>query len=190
MVTACADGRGQDQLVAYLVANAALAPPAETLRARLRQVLPAPVSVHLEILDALPRTASGKLDRAALPPLTRTRPLLATPFQAPASDLEVEVARIFGQTLELDEIGLNDSFAELGGKSLGAMRVLTQLSDRYGLRLGLAEFFGAPTVAEIANLVVLHLTYCVSPGLLDEMVTEAERFSGQEAGAILEKKIL
>ena len=108
MVTACADGRGQDQLVAYLVANAALAPPAETLRARLRQVLPAPVSVYLEILDTLPRTASGKLDRAALPPPTRTRPLLATPYQAPASDLEVEVARIFGEALEWDEIGLND----------------------------------------------------------------------------------
>ena len=67
---------------------------------------------------------------------------------------------------------------------------MAQLSDRYGLRLGLAEFFGAPTVAEIANLVVLHLTYCVSPGLLDEMVTELERFSGQEAREILEKKIL
>ena len=183
-LTARTDGQGQDQLVAYLVPNAKLAPPPATLQARLRQVLPPAVAVHLEILDSLPRTASGKLDRTALPP-PRKRRSLSAPFQPPTSGLEVEIAHVFSEVLELDEIGLHDCFFELGGKSLGALRILSRLAGCYGLQLRLGEFFGAPTVAEVASLVGLQQTYGVSPALLDDLVSEVERLSGHEASALL-----
>ena len=158
-VQACAvvvrdDGPTGKRLVAYVVARdgAAIAPPA--LRAALAQTLPEfMVPTTYVALAALPVTANGKLDRAALPTPGRDRPELAQPYRAPAGEREAVIARVFAEVLGLDRVGALDGFFELGGNSLLSLKVLARLRDAGLPDLSPAIFFAAPTPAGLARAI-------------------------------------
>jgi len=99
-------------------------------------------------LDALPLTPNGKIDRRALPP-----PKGSTPEREslPATPTEVQLARLFGSALGLENVGRDDNFFELGGHSLLAVQVVARVEDVLGLVLPLAALFQAPTVAALAR---------------------------------------
>ncbi len=83
------------------------------------------------VLDAVPLTHVGKLDRAALPePETRTRP-----YRAPRTHLEEVVARVYADALDAEQVGLDDDFFDLGGNSLVATQVVARLRDETGLQV-------------------------------------------------------
>jgi len=103
-------------------------------------------------LERMPLTASGKVDRQALPPPGAARPELATPFVAPRTEMEQRIADIWVELLEMDEVGVEDDFFELGGDSLLAMRMALAVEKAMGDRV-LTGFFGEPTVAHLAQLV-------------------------------------
>jgi len=80
------------------------------------------------------------------------RPNLKTPFVAPSDEVEGELAEIWGELLGLEEVGVHDHFFELGGDSLLATQMLSQIRRRLEVQMGFADFFEAPTVAGLAEI--------------------------------------
>ncbi len=151
-----ADGEADDRkrLVAYVVARERPGLSVGTLRARLAESLPDyMVPSTFVLLDALPLTAGGKLDRTALPKPDRARPPSETPFVAPRDEVERLLARIWGEVLGLDEVGVEDRFLDLGGDSLLATQVVSRAIGAFLLDLPMPVLYDAPTVAAMARAI-------------------------------------
>ena len=137
------------RLVAYVVSGAEQ-PSAARVRAGLRQVLPAHmVPETVVFLDALPRTDRGKLDRSALPP----PPTAGTGPKGPMTEWQVQVAQVFAKALELEEVGPDDDFFELGGDSLAVEALITAVVTDLGVSATTATssvLVQAPTVRDFA----------------------------------------
>jgi acyl carrier protein len=97
------------------------------------------------VLDALPQTPNGKVDRAALPLPTSDRPALANPFTPPQTETERCLARIWQDVLGLETVGIDDSFFDLGGHSVLAVRVRERIRAELGRELPLRDLFERPT---------------------------------------------
>ncbi len=125
------------------------------LRAALRESLPGPmVPSAVVVLDALPRTPNGKLDRNALPAPTRgALPHRAAPSRQCRSPVEDALAAIWAEVLGIDEVGADEDFFDLGGHSLLAVRVVTRVRAALGADLPLRVMFDRPTVAGLARAV-------------------------------------
>ncbi|SMQ25052.1 amino acid adenylation domain-containing protein [Pseudomonas helmanticensis] len=146
-------GVGGVQLVAYIVAAQAPDPLEqaawrEQVRLRLRQDLPDyMIPAHLLLLEQLPLTANGKLDRKALPMADAN--LLQHAYVAPVSDLEKQVAAIWGDVLKLDQVGLTDNFFELGGHSLLVINIVSRIQLELGMTLLPQTIFQYPVLADL-----------------------------------------
>ena len=145
------DDNGVKHLAAYVV-PAGDAPSLAEIRAIAAARLPDYMTpTRLAILDELPRTPSGKIDRRALP--APTGAAVSTKDGA-WSELERTIAAdVIGPLLRLSEMDREQDFFELGGSSLQAMQVTSRVRDRFGVEIGLADFFTRPTVARLAQLV-------------------------------------
>jgi amino acid adenylation domain-containing protein len=144
---------GGQRLVGYVVPQAGHALSASELRWRLSRTLPDNmIPTAWMVVENLPVTATGKVDRRLLPLPTFTRPELDTPFVAPRSELEQQIADIWAELLELDEVGVEDNFFELGGDSILAMRMALTVEQSLGSTVP-TGFFGQPTVAHLARLM-------------------------------------
>ena len=138
-------------LIAYVVPAGNHRPSASELRRFLRAKLPDYMvpSVFL-LLDALPQTAHGKLDRRALPPPDRNQQAWAQSYAAPRTRTEKVLARIWSELLRKDEVGIDEDFFDLGGHSLLAIQLISRIRDAFGLELPLRSIFEASTLAEFA----------------------------------------
>jgi acyl carrier protein len=105
------------------------------------------------MLDALPLTASGKVDRRALPAPDWTREQVEQVYVAPRTPVEEMLAGIWSQILGAERVGIHDDFFELGGHSLLATRVMARVRDDFHMGLSLRSLFEAPTVAGLASLI-------------------------------------
>ncbi|WP_168789426.1 non-ribosomal peptide synthetase [Paraburkholderia aromaticivorans] len=150
-------GKGaQAALVAYVELSAearerSTRADAAELDAHLRHTLPDyMVPAHIVVLDALPRNANSKVDRAALPEPQR----VARAYQAPAAGLETALAQIFREVLGVERVGRADHFFELGGHSLAAVRVATRVAERLARDVPVRTLFEAPTLAQYAQRVL------------------------------------
>ncbi|WP_341316804.1 amino acid adenylation domain-containing protein [Paraburkholderia sp. IMGN_8] len=124
---------------------------AAELDAHLRHTLPDyMVPAHIVVLDALPRNANSKVDRAALPEPQR----VARAYQAPAAGLETALAAIFREVLGVERVGRADHFFELGGHSLAAVRVATRVAERLARDVPVRTLFEAPTLAQYSQRVM------------------------------------
>jgi amino acid adenylation domain-containing protein len=143
------------QLIAYLVPKRRPVPTASSLRRALAQRLaPHMIPSRFVTLDSLPLTPTGKLDRKALPDPGNTRPVLDAPFVALSSNEERIIAKIWSEILGVDPIGLFDNFFDLGGHSFSASRVIARLAQTFQVELPISSLFNAPTVAEMAVLLM------------------------------------
>ncbi|WP_082994496.1 non-ribosomal peptide synthetase [Mycobacterium sp. 1245801.1] len=107
------------------------------------------VPTHIVVLDEFPMTTSGKIDRKALP-----APVFATTaFRAPQTQTERILAGIYAEVLGIDKIGIDDSFFDLGGDSLSAMRLIAAVNTRLDADISVRAVFEAPTVAQLASRV-------------------------------------
>jgi amino acid adenylation domain-containing protein len=142
---------GDTRLVAYLVAQPGVTlPAAASLRATLAAHLPDyMLPAAFVVLDALPLTANGKLDRELLPMPKRTAPGKAPPL----TKTEHRLAEIWKSILGLDEIEKTADFFALGGHSLLALRLLALVEKEFGRRIGLAALFKSPSIESFALVV-------------------------------------
>jgi amino acid adenylation domain-containing protein len=150
-VVACKD-QGDKHLAAYLVADENQTLVVEEVREFLKQTLPDHMvpSVFV-VLETLPLSPSGKVDRRALPSTNGFKPNSAEGFSAPGDELELKLARLWERVLGIDSIGVNDNFFELGGHSLLAVRLFALIEKLFGKNLPLATLFSAPTVKQLAR---------------------------------------
>ncbi|SEG84374.1 amino acid adenylation domain-containing protein [Actinacidiphila yanglinensis] len=146
------DAQGQARLAAYTVARDPDGPGSDELRAFLAEKLPAWMLPAVFVpLTALPLTANGKLDRGALPEPARES---TTPYTPPRTPVEEGLARIWEELLGADRVGVHDDFFELGGNSLSAVRMISEVRDEFGVEVPLRTLFSAdPTVAELGNRI-------------------------------------
>jgi acyl-coenzyme A synthetase/AMP-(fatty) acid ligase/acyl carrier protein len=149
-VLAREDAPGDVRLVAY-AAPAGAAPDA--LRAYLRERLPEHmVPAAFVLLDALPLSPNGKLDRRALPAPERGARGSA-PYVAPRSDAEATLAAIWSDVLGVEQVGVHDHFFDLGGYSLLAVQVASRVQAAFGVSLPLHTLFQAPTVEALSQRI-------------------------------------
>ncbi|CAG0936139.1 nonribosomal peptide synthetase DhbF [Thermoflexales bacterium] len=124
------------------------------LRQYLKQKLPDyMVPSTWMLLEIMPLTPNGKLDRRALPVSDQTRPLLEQAFVAPRTLLEERLAGIWADVLRVDRVGVYDNFFELGGHSLLATQVVSRVREAFGVEPPLHTLFEGPTVAQLAQLL-------------------------------------
>jgi amino acid adenylation domain-containing protein len=143
-----------DRLIAYVTPGRLPLPPAGELRLRLAQSLPDyMVPSTFVVLDALPVTSIGKIDRAALPDPGRGRPALLPPLVAPRNAVEARIVAIWTEVLKRDPVGVEDDFFDVGGDSLRATMVIARVQDAFGAMLPLGLLFERPTIADLATAV-------------------------------------
>ena len=144
VVIAREDRPGDKRLVGYVTGTA---DPAG-MRAALGERLPAyMVPAAVVVLEALPLTVNGKLDTRALPAPEYTD---GDRYRAPATPVEEILAGIYAQVLGVERVGVDDSFFELGGDSLSAMRLVAAVNTGLDAGLSVRAVFEAPTVAGLA----------------------------------------
>jgi amino acid adenylation domain-containing protein/FkbM family methyltransferase len=126
----------------------------EELKTALRQSLPEHmIPSAFVLLEKMPRTANGKLDRKALPSPDAAAFVSAMKYVPPHTDLERTLCRIWAGILRLERIGIEDNFFESGGHSLIATRVTSQLRSELGVEVPVRAIFEHPTVAQFAHHV-------------------------------------
>ncbi|AXJ04240.1 non-ribosomal peptide synthetase [Pseudomonas fluorescens] len=155
------EGSAGLQLTGYVVASAGdalndsqRAELRETLKVDLRRRLPAyMVPSHLMVLDAMPVSPNGKLDRKALPLPDVSQTQAA--FNAPETALEKALAELWQESLKVERVGLDDNFFELGGHSILAIQFIAALKARLGIKLALQQMLAHPTIEALARFIAL-----------------------------------
>jgi amino acid adenylation domain-containing protein/thioester reductase-like protein len=145
---------GDLRLIAYVVGKAGAEPDVNEIKQFLAQRVPDyMIPSAFVALSALPTTASGKVDRKALPAPDWTSAAARVEYVAPRTGTEEQLARIWSEVLQLDRVGVHDNFFELGGNSLLALRLVARVRAALSLDLPLVTLFTAPTVAGLATAV-------------------------------------
>ncbi|HTQ80195.1 MAG TPA: phosphopantetheine-binding protein, partial [Thermoanaerobaculia bacterium] len=180
---------GERRLVAYVVATVPEPPQpppptTEDLPAALRAYLAGRLPPHMlpaawVVLDALPLTANGKVDRRALarrPP--DAGPAAAAEFLPPRTPVEEILAAIWREVLGVERVGLRDDFFQLGGHSLSAARVLSRLRRELGVELPLGVLFESSTLESLAATVT------AAQGTARESARESSILPGSPVGRL------
>lgn len=148
------DGPGEKRLVAYVAVRRPADADVADLRAYLMRTLPEyMVPSDFVVLNALPLTASGKLDRGALPAPAIRRETLDPVARRTA--VEEKLVAIWSEVLKRDEIGIHDNFYELGGHSLLALRVVAKVRETFEVDIPLRALYETPTIAGLVAAVGL-----------------------------------
>ncbi|GEL25157.1 hypothetical protein PSU4_41110 [Pseudonocardia sulfidoxydans NBRC 16205] len=134
------------RLVGYVTAGEGHRLDEIAVRDAVAATLPMHVTPMVVVLDALPLTPTGKVDRAALP---APDPARAAPSRAPATDVERSLVAAMAEVLGLTEVGVDEDFFALGGDSFSAM-ALARLAHGHGLGLGVRDVFTHRTAARLA----------------------------------------
>lgn len=189
VVVARTDARGDAYLAAYVVAAHGPLPTGGELRAFLKAKLPEYMlpSVY-RVLDKLPLTPHGKVDRHALPHSEGSERELDVAFVAPRNAVEEVLSEIFAEVLRVERVGINDNFFELGGHSLLATHVASLVRKTFQPDLPLRKIFEAPTVASLAALLIAGET---SPGEFEkkaETLRKIESLSADDLEEMLRRK--
>jgi amino acid adenylation domain-containing protein len=173
-----------ESLAGYVAPRAGAAVDPAVLRVALAERLPPYlVPATLTVLDVLPTTPGGKVDRRALP---EPAPVVAEEdegYVPPATPEEEAIAAAWREVLGIERVGATDGFFSLGGHSLRAVRIITRIEEALGVRLPVSALFDAPTVRGLAGRVVAERER--EDGLL-ERLDWLESLSDEEALALLE----
>lgn len=144
---------GEKRLVAYVSKGEQTTLSVAALRAHLKSALPDyMVPSDFVMLEQLPLTPNGKLDRRALP-MPQHGACGSQVYQAPEGEVEEALAKLWQDLLHLERIGRHENFFELGGHSLSAMKLVSQVAQRFGVPLSVIGVFQNPTVCQMAQAV-------------------------------------
>jgi amino acid adenylation domain-containing protein/non-ribosomal peptide synthase protein (TIGR01720 family) len=146
------DESANQTLVAYVTLQPQQTITIPELRRFLESKLPNyMVPMAIVVLEALPLTPNGKIDRQSLPAPDLTQLISESNFVAPSTAVEEMLAGIWVQVLGLEKISINDNFFDLGGHSLIATRVISQIQQIFEVEIPLRRLFELPTVSELAK---------------------------------------
>jgi natural product biosynthesis luciferase-like monooxygenase protein len=152
------------------------------LRSHLKQELPEiMVPSSFVVLERMPLTPNGKIDRRSLPAPDSARRETDTEWLAPKTQVEQALAAIWCEVLGVDKVGTGDNFFELGGHSLLATQLISRLRESFRMEIPLRCLFDAPTVGKLAQAMV---TFEARPGLLDRTAIVLNRLSTMSPGEL------
>ncbi|RMT06890.1 Pyoverdine sidechain peptide synthetase II, D-Asp-L-Thr component, partial [Pseudomonas savastanoi pv. phaseolicola] len=139
------------QLVSYCVAAAGASLTVDNLREQLAACLPDyMVPAQIMLLDSLPLTANGKLDKRALP-----KPgVVKQRYTAPVGEIEEKLAAVWADVLKLEQVGSTDNFFELGGDSILSLQIIAR-AKRQGIKLSPKQLFEKQTIGQLASVAKL-----------------------------------
>jgi myxalamid-type nonribosomal peptide synthetase MxaA len=155
VVMAREDTPGDKRLVAYLTPRRVegLTPSVEQLRVHMKAALPDyMVPSAFVVLERMPSTPSGKIDRRALPAPTLEAYTVQS-YEAPQGETERQLADLWRELLNVERVGRRDSFFDLGGHSMLAVKALFLINQRLGASLKVTDLYGSPTLRELAARV-------------------------------------
>jgi amino acid adenylation domain-containing protein len=177
VVLAPADAQGERKLIAYAAGPAESRPTDSELRAFLAEHLPEyMVPVHLVLLDALPTTPGGKVDRRALPDPAGSRPEAGEHVE-PRTAAERFVAGLWRQVLGIERVSATDDFFALGGNSIKGAILTNLLQEKLGEYVYVVALFDAPTLGALARYLEENYTEA-----LERVTGETVRVSGGGGG--------
>ncbi|HEY7416761.1 MAG TPA: amino acid adenylation domain-containing protein, partial [Ktedonobacteraceae bacterium] len=180
---------GERYLAAYVVPQVDATPAISALRQHLRQCLPDyMVPAAFLLLDALPLTVNGKINRRALPAPANLRPELEPAFVPPRTPVEHVLVGIWTQLLPLDKVGVYDNFFDLGGHSLLATRILSRIRQALHVDLSLRVFFEGPTIADLATKLSDYEKKKGQVETIARLNQEVARMSTEEISRLLAQK--
>lgn len=154
LVLACEDVTGSKSLVAYIVPRHEFVLTSSSLRHFMLEQLPDyMVPSAFILLEALPLTPSGKVDRRALPAPEHNRPELAEKFAAPTLPVHKQLVQIWEELLEVRPIGIRDNFFELGGHSLLAVRLVDRIEQVWGKKISATTLLAGATIEQLSTVL-------------------------------------
>jgi acyl carrier protein len=191
VVVAREDRPGDKRLIAYLVPaqNSDINIP--DLRNLLAEKLPDyMVPSAFVMLDSLPLTANGKLNRGALPAPDQTRSELDGEYVAPRTPLEETLADLMSQVLGVERVGIHDNFFKLGGYSLLATQYISKIRQTLLVEVPLRTIFESPTIAKLAEAVSQSMDQIGQEEgqLLAELLSDLQQVSDDDLDAMLEEE--
>jgi acyl-coenzyme A synthetase/AMP-(fatty) acid ligase len=158
VVVAITDSTGDKRLAAYVTPSGREPLETEALRAHLQRSLPDyMVPAVFTVLDALPLSPNGKVDRGVLPAPSSDRIDRHDAYVAPRTPIENLLTSIWCEVLRRDQVAIHDNFFELGGHSLLAFQVTARLKDKIHVDVPLHCIFERPTIAELAIVMLERL---------------------------------
>jgi acyl carrier protein len=180
---------GSQRLVAYLVPNSGFRNQYPELISELRSFLKHKLPDYMVpsafvLLDALPLTPNGKIDRLAL---SQRCDYVSdeTAFTEPQTPTEEEIAEIWTALLGLEKVGTNQNFFDLGGHSLMATQLILRVRSCFGVELALCDFFAAPTIQNLAELVEEEILANADSNQIDELLDLLEKSDGESAQTVM-----
>ncbi|MDZ8030983.1 amino acid adenylation domain-containing protein [Nostoc sp. DedSLP04] len=173
------DKSGNQSLIAYatLQPDKTLTTP-ELRRFLQNKLLDYMLPTAFMILEALPLTSNGKVDRRALPIPDALRPELKVAYVVPQTEVEKTIASVWQKALHLEKIGIHDNFFEIGGHSLLLVTVHSQLQEILKVELSTLDLFRYPTINSLAEYLNLSPNSTV---FLQENDTQIEKISSGKA---------
>ncbi|RMD89983.1 MAG: amino acid adenylation domain-containing protein [Calditrichaeota bacterium] len=148
------DQRGEKRLVAYIVFKKGEKCTINVLRNFLKDKLPEYMIPSAYVfLEKFPLTPNGKVDRKSLPVPEGVRPALKEAYIAPRTELERIIAEVWKEVFQVDRVGLNDNFFDLGGHSLLLTQVHSKLQYIFNTKISMIDMFKYPTVSSLADFL-------------------------------------
>ena len=174
--------QGDSQLIAHVIAASEARPTIPELRSKVSSLLPDyMVPSRFIFRNELPLTPSGKVDRTSLKGAGTDRPDLVNALITPRTPLEQELTDIWSEVLDLDIVGINDDFLELGGDSLMAGRIISRAINQYRSDIAISSLFSSSTVADMALAITRDQALHADPQKLERILVEVEQESDQLA---------
>ncbi len=153
VVNAVVEERGNKSLIGYIVKNLQqnISPNFSEIRNYLEAKLPNyMVPSTFMLLESLPLTSNGKIDRRTLPLPNRIKPELEKTFVPPRNSIEELLIETWTEEFKFEQIGIHDNFFELGGHSFLALQLVSKINQKLETNISLSKIFQYPTVAELA----------------------------------------
>ena len=171
-VVALEDGADGQRLIACIVAEQGCSLDVDSIRRFLRARLPSPmIPSRFRIVESLPRTLSGKVDRRNLSELLPDDVARDKAVIRPRDQIEEQLAAIWEDLLQIRPIGVTDGFFDLGGHSLLAVRLAARVEERFGQSLPLADLLLGSTIEELAARIREPIGSRATSSLIDLRVT-------------------
>ncbi|MEO0966943.1 MAG: amino acid adenylation domain-containing protein [Cyanobacteria bacterium J06639_18] len=178
VVMAVGEQQKSKRLIAYVVPQQKQTLTSKELHNYLKKQLPDyMVPSTFTFIEALPLTPNGKVNRSSLLASVETVNEPTQDYVAPNTEIEEMLAKLWAEILHVERVGIHDSFFELGGNSLLAIQLMTQLRETLQIELSLRKFLNAVTIAKLATLI--------EEILLQEIEAEVETLTEEQAQHLL-----